>query len=104
MQGHKTWDEVFNHAKETKKLLDELYAHGQMNPTAFNPPILRSNATMVPDLIFEFPAIGANEAVIIHPAEHAGIKCKLFTDQHMPIAFNQVPEIVNLLPRIEFIL
>jgi hypothetical protein len=101
MQDNKSWEEACMWYLNNKKPLAESYKGNGTSPLFFNPPILRTDDILVPDLIFEFPTDGANEATIIHPAEHTGISCKLFTDQHVPIPFNQIPEIVYLLPQIK---
>jgi len=98
MQGNKTWDDVYNHFLKNK---DKLNREDDLKRIlVYNPPIIRSNDTMVPDLIFDFENEGNNEAVCIFPNECRWVKCKFFNDKHRPIDFIEIPELMKLIKSI----
>jgi hypothetical protein len=94
MQGIRGW-------KEATKYYAKIRAAKESNIFCGDPPILRSNEVLIPDLILDFQIPGADEAVVIHPVEHQGVKCRLFSDKHTPIRFDDIPEILDILPQIK---
>ena len=98
-RGGKNWEEVARYYFATKEGKDRNFRAGKVALVP-EPPILRSPDTLVPDLIFDFETEGAEIATIIAPKEHAGMRCRLFTEEHVPIPFREVPEIVAILPHI----
>lgn len=94
MQGNKTWEDVYSHFLENKEKLLKVDDISRL--TSYNPPILRSSDTMVPDLIFDFEKEGNKEAVCIFPDKYKGIRCKFFDDKHFPIDYIDIPELKNI--------
>jgi hypothetical protein len=95
MQGNKTWDDVYNHFLKNKDKLNKEDNLKRM--LVYNPPIIRSNDTMVPDLIFDFEKEGNDEAVCIFPEKYKGIRCKYFDKNHKPIDFIEIPELMKII-------
>lgn len=98
-RGGRNWSEVADYYFLTKKGKDKNYETGLIFLIP-EPPVLRSSDTLIPDLIFDFEVDGALVAKIIYPEKYSGIRCKLFTDDHIPIPFVDVPEIVAIIPHI----
>ena len=90
MQDNKTWDDVYNYYLDVKE------KRSKCIPTN-DPPILRSPDTMIPEFIFDFEKEGNNEAVCIFPDKYKGIRCKFFDDNHKPIDFIDIPELMKLI-------
>lgn len=63
-------------------------------------PILLSFSKITPDLILEFEDESSNSGVIIKPEGYRGLKITLFDNNNMPIQFTDIPEIVQILPKI----
>lgn len=95
MQGNKTWEDIHNHFLENKEKL--LKADNIVRLTSYNPPILRSSGTLIPDLIFDFEKEGNDEAICIFPDKYKGLKCKFFNDKHFPIDFIDTPELKDVI-------
>lgn len=95
MQGNKTWEDVNSHFLENKEKL--LKVDDITRLTSYNPPILRSSDTLIPDLIFDFEKEGNNEAICVFPDKYKGIRCKFFDDNHFPIDFINIPELKDII-------
>jgi len=95
MQGNKTWEDVHSHFLENKEKISKVGDVSKL--TSYNPPILRSSDTLIPDLIFDFEKEGNQEAICIFPNEYKGLRCKFFNDEHFPIDFIDIPELKEII-------
>lgn len=98
MQGNKTWEDVYSHFLENKEKL--LKVDDMVRLTSYNPPILRSSDTLIPDLIFDFEREGNNEGICIFPDKYKGIRCKFFDDMHFPIDYIDISELMKIIKNI----
>lgn len=98
MQGNKTWEDVYYHFLENKEKISKIDDISKL--TSYNPPILRSSDTIIPDLIFDFEKEGNQEAVCVFPGEYKGLRCKFFNDEHFPIDFMDIPELIKIINNI----
>ena len=98
MQGNKTWEDVQSHFLENKEKISKVDDINKL--TSYNPPILRSTDTLIPELIFDFGKEGNQEAICIFPDRYKGIRCKFFDDNHKPIDFIEIQELMEIINNI----
>ncbi len=93
------FNSLYSHYLKYKKGRDQNLQKG-INSLSPEPAILMSFSKITPDLILEFEDNHANSAVVIKPEGYKGLKITLFDNNNMPIRFTDVPEIVQILPKI----
>jgi hypothetical protein len=93
MQDNKSWEDVYSFFRE----FDNSHVGHNVSP---NPPILRINKTLAPDLVFDFEEVGNENAKLILPEHNEEEIVKFFDENHFPIKFRSLPELVEVFKKV----
>ena len=66
------------------------------------PGIMTSFSKVEPDLVIKFSGTHERFGVVVKPDSHKGITVCLFDSKHAPIKFTDIPEIVDIVPKINY--
>lgn len=94
------FNSLYSHYLKYKKERDQNFQNGIYNWLSPEPAILMSFSKITPDLILEFEDERPNSAVVVKPEVYKNLRITLFDNNNMPIQFTDIPEIVQILPKI----
>lgn len=66
------------------------------------PSIILSFDNIEPDLVIKFSGERDKYGAVIKPDTHKGMKIYLFDENHYPIKFTAIPEIIDIVPKINY--